>query len=524
VHYVFNFTATSGGEVDDRIVRNSFVTVMASALLVFAVPAPELTSKAVDRIAASLSSSSPDSRAVRWSDCDDESDAGVVLQCGTLTVPLDYANPNRGTITLALIKRRADDGARRRGTLMVNPGGPGGSGVWMVKNLAPRAALHFGETVAEEFDIVGFDPRGVARSGAIRCVDDRFMDSMLLGEATPPTASLEVQRACTERYGETLSLYSTATTARDLDRIRAAVGDQQLTFYGASYGTYLGAVYASMFPNRIRAMVLDAAYLPNFSSTEEWLLGEVAPFELALQRWANWCQRDSTCQRNAGPNPIATWDDVAAAIRTKPLPSGADVPTNERILQLATQTSLYRVVDYPDLSDAIGRARVGDGSALYTLAADSLGRSNDGTWPASSQSPIVIACASGLRNWKEPRDLEAAANRIRRAAPHFSSLATVGDLVAPCTHMLPRAKLISLKTVSSGAIVVIGGRNDPATPLAQAETMQRALGKRVSLVINEGEGHIARRTSSCITAVIESTIAAQRVPVDRYSCAPDPAS
>ncbi len=470
----------------------------------------------------SSSATAPTGAPVVWRDCVQDGETNPKpLQCATLDVPLDYANANRGTLALALIKRPADDGARRRGTLIVNPGGPGGSGVWMVRNFAPRAAQHFGDSVATQFDIVGFDPRGVAGSGPIRCVDNSFMDTLLLGEATPRTASLDVQRACMEKYGETLSLYSTAATARDLDRIREAVGDRQLTFYGSSYGTYLGAVYASLFPNRVRTLVLDAAYLPNFASTEEWLLGEVAPFESALQRWANWCQRDATCQRNVGPDPIATWEEVATRIRSKKLLSGADIAMSERILQLATQTSLYRIVDYPDLSDAIGRARVGDGSALYALAADSLGRGRDGTWPASSQSPIVIACASGLRNWIEPRDLDAAAKRLRVAAPHFWTLATVGDLAAPCNRMLARSKPISLRTVNSGAILVIGGRYDPATPLAQAESMQRALGKRSSLVINEVEGHIARRTSSCITGVIESAIALQRVPVDRYSCAAD---
>jgi pimeloyl-ACP methyl ester carboxylesterase len=466
--------------------------------------------------------SGPASR-LAWQPCEESGAEG--LQCATISVPLDHQRPKGPKLTLALIKRPAENVGARKGSLIVNPGGPGGSGVWMVKNLAPRAALHFGEMVAENFDIIGFDPRGVARSGALRCVSDEWLDATYFSDATPLNANKELQTACLDKYGPSLANYSTEATARDLDLIRASLGEAQLTFYGASYGTYLGAVYVSLFPSRVRAMVLDSAYMPsevvyNSRTTEDWVRNDLVPFEEALQRWSDWCRSQSTCRAKVGANPTKAWDLVAATLRTRTIPSGADLPTNLRVLQMATQTSLYRTVDYQSLADALGAAINGDGSQLFTLAAESLGRV-DGEWPASSQAPIVISCASGLRVNSEPRDLEAGASRVRAAAPHFSTFASVGDLTAPCDQMTPRASLVRLREARSGSFVVIGGASDPATPIVNAKAMQRALGSRASLVINEAEGHIARRSSACITSVIESVIALTNAPVDGYTCVPD---
>jgi pimeloyl-ACP methyl ester carboxylesterase len=198
-----------------------------------------------------------------WGACDDPSAVDPSLECATLQVPLDYDAPNGDSIDLALIRIPAS--GDRAGAVLFNPGGPGASGYEYAANGGTTYTAALG---TQAFDFVGFDPRGVDRSGGIRCVTDEYMDQHLYIDGTPDTPEEQALAdesengfvdACKEKYGDTLRFYSTANTARDMDAIRVALGDEQISFLGISYGTYLGAVYATMFPDRVRAMATRPA-------------------------------------------------------------------------------------------------------------------------------------------------------------------------------------------------------------------------------------------------------------------------
>ena len=212
-----------------------------------------------------------------WGPC--EEGIGEPFECATLAVPLDYDDPAGPTIDLAVIRYPADPEVRE-GAILLNPGGPGGSGYDFASAAAESFDFEMG--LAGRFDIVGFDPRGVDRSGGIDCIDDAGDRRRYLyaddtpDDAVEAAASVAQQMmfgpACREVYGDTLHLYSTENTARDMDMIRAALGDEQLSYIGISYGTYLGGVYATLFPERVRAMVLDSAYEPSGDSEyDQWV-------------------------------------------------------------------------------------------------------------------------------------------------------------------------------------------------------------------------------------------------------------
>ena len=225
----------------------------------------------------------PDDGILDWTDCPEEDTPSVgEVECATLTVPLDYENPDGKQIDLALIRTPAGDD--REGAVLTNPGGPGGSGVDLVVNAGSTMQAEMG---LDDFDIVGFDPRGVDRSGGISCVSDEVQDKYLYVDPTPDDAAeaqlydeakTAIPDACRQKYGDDLVHYSTANTARDMDEIRKALGDEQITFLGISYGTYLGAVYATMFPDQVRAMVLDSAYEPTGDTIEQQYLTQLARF------------------------------------------------------------------------------------------------------------------------------------------------------------------------------------------------------------------------------------------------------
>jgi pimeloyl-ACP methyl ester carboxylesterase len=326
-----------------------------------------------------------------WGPCDDEPDAtDPSLECGRLSVPLDHADPGGERLQLALVRLPAVEGDAV-GVLLVNPGGPGASGVDMV--LQGAAGLPY-ELGAERFDIVGFDPRGVDRSGGIECLTDAEMDATMYVDDTPDTpeeqAALDAAEslfddACVARYGDGLRHYSTEATARDMDLLRAALGEQLITYYGASYGTYLGAVYATLFPDRVRAMVLDAAYEPTGDTIEEQYSAQLVGFEQAFDGWVAWCQQDTSCAVH-GPDVWATWEQLADALDAAPVPAQDGRSANQTVLYGATTAALYSESSWPVLADAMAAAQAGDGTGLYRLADGYAGRNPDGTYPSLLQS------------------------------------------------------------------------------------------------------------------------------------------
>lgn len=466
---------------------------------------------------------------IEWGACTDKLAEDPVLECATLAVPLDYDTPDGDTLDLAVVRVPAT--GDRQGAVLFNPGGPGGSGF---EPIAVSGSVIQSELGLTQFDIIGFDPRGVDRSGGIKCVDDAFQDAHLYLDDTPDTpeeqalldeADQGFVDGCKANYGDTLKFYSTANTARDMDSIRAGLGDEQMTFLGISYGTYLGGVYATLFPDRVRAMVLDSAYEPNGDTIEQQYLTQLVGFEGAFNDWAAWCEDDTACSFNA-PDVGARWDALRLLLDATPLIATDGRKGNQSTLDRATTAALYSKSEWPVLAAALAAAEAGDPAGIFSLADDYNGRNKDGTFNTLFQSIGIISCASGIST-PPPDNPEALLAKIKEQAPRFGADVTIGDLTDTdgddCEQLTGRTDVVPLDYSGAGPIVVVGGTNDPATPIRWAEEMTAELGPNARMVTFTGEGHGQLLASVCVTDIEAALLADLTLPEDGTVCDPDPA-
>ena len=462
-----------------------------------------------------------------WGTCDDDAVSDEQLECATLTVPLDHGDPEGGTIDLALVRVPAT--GDRKGAVLFNPGGPGGSGFDFIAYSGSVIQQQLG---LGDFDLVGFDPRGVDRSNGIRCVDDAFMEQHLYLDDTPDTPeeqalldedSTGFVEGCTKNYGDTLRFYSTEATARDMDLMRAAMGDEQISYLGISYGTYLGAVYATLFPDRVRAMALDSAYEPNGDTVDEQYLTQIVGFEHAFDDWVSWCETNAECAFSAD-DVGARWDDLRTTLDESPLTGAEGRTVNQSTLDTATQAALYSESDWPVLGTALQNAVEGDGDGLLSLADSYKGRNADGTFDTLFQSIGIIECASGIEQ-QPPSDPEALVAKIKEQAPRFGADVTVDDLTdtdSGCSELMPPQQPVEIDYTAGGPVVIIGGTNDPATPIRWAEEMTAGMGPNARMVTYTGEGHGQLLVSTCVTDIEAAVIADLELPDEGTVCDPDP--
>ncbi len=472
-----------------------------------------------------------DAGTIEWGTCHDDLAEDETLECATLTVPLDYSSPDGETIDIALV--RAPATSSRDGAVLFNPGGPGGSGF---DPIAVNGTFLQSTLGLEHFDVIGFDPRGVDRSGGITCVDDQYMDTHAYLDDTPDTPAEQelldtsdssFDEACTTKYGDTLRFYSTANTARDMDAIRAGLGDDQLSFLGISYGTYLGGVYATLFPDRVRGMVLDSAYEPNGDTVEQQYLTQLVGFEKAFNEWASSCQDDGTCAFN-DTDVGARWDALRLQLDEHPLAADDGREINQSTLDTATQAALYSESQWPVLSAALAAAEKGDGSQILALGDEYNGRHEDGTYDTLFQSFGIIKCASGITA-QPPTDPEALLKKIHEQAPRFGKSVTLEDLTPKegedydgCHTLTGAAEPVELGYAGKGPIVIIGGTNDPATPIRWAEEMTAELGPNARMVKYTGEGHGQLLVSTCVTDIEATLLSSLELPAEGTVCDPDP--
>ena len=467
---------------------------------------------------------------IEWGTCTDDLVTEDVMECATMTVPLDYSAPDGDTIDIALV--RAPASSDREGAVLFNPGGPGGSGF---SPIAINGTYLQSALGLEHFDLVGFDPRGVDRSGGIKCVDDAYMDEHAFIDDTPDTPEEQAlydddssfDDACTAKYGDTLRQYSTENTARDMDAIRVGLGDQQITYLGISYGTYLGGVYATLFPDNVRAMVLDSAYEPNGDTVEEQYLTQLVGFENAFNDWAAWCESDEVCEFHAA-DVGKRWDALRVQLDEHPLTADDGREINQATLDTATSSALYSKSEWPALGAALATAENGDGAQLIAMADAYNGRNDDGTWDSLFQSFGVIRCASGITT-QAADDPEALLQKIHEQAPRFGADVTLDDLVATddgdidgCSTLTGAVQPVELGYEGDGPIVVIGGTNDPATPIRWAEEMTAEMGPSARMVTFTGEGHGQLLSSTCVTDIEAALLADLTLPDDGTVCDPDP--
>ncbi|MFN0090451.1 MAG: alpha/beta hydrolase [Acidimicrobiales bacterium] len=443
-----------------------------------------------------------------WTDCDRG------FECATISVPLDYADANRGTIELALVRLPARQASRRIGSLLVNPGGPGASGVEFVRD---NSAV-FSGLLRDRFDLVGFDPRGVGRSAAVDCVDtELYEDEPGFAPADEPavtarTLELTAQyvAGCQARSGRVLPFVGTMNAARDLDRIRAAVGDERLTYLGFSYGTALGAAYAAMHPERVRALALDGADALGKTDAEV-AEAQFRAFEAAFDAFAADCAQRRTCPLRAEGADAAFAAVDARLRRGRPLPV-SDQPGRKVVreeLYLATIAAMYSEETWSSLATGLAEAQQGDGRILQRLADLYLQRRDDGTYPNLFEANTAIGCADNA----ERMSTEEALRRGRAFGAQLEHFGPVADtMLLGCVGWPAAREPLEARPYRGPApLLVVGGTGDPATPYQWAVDMTELL-QPATLVTRNGEGHISYVASRCAAQKIDSYLVDLIVP------------
>jgi pimeloyl-ACP methyl ester carboxylesterase len=453
---------------------------------------------------------------LQWEPCDEE------FECTTVDVPLDYAAPEAEVIELAVLRSPAR-GDERIGSLLVNPGGPGGSGVEYARSGPVN------DDVADRFDVVGFDPRGVGDSAPIDCLDDAALDDFIEADGSPDdpaeVAVLRKQAAafvtgCTERSGEFLPHIATTNVARDLDILRAVLGDDVLYFRGASYGTDIGATYADLFPDRVGRMVLDGAGDPMLTG-EQFLLGQATGVERALTAYLQSCATDEECPLGESEaDARSTLMTLLELIDATPLPTGDDGrPLTQSLAVLGIVLPLYLSPDegFPLLNLALKRALGDDGSALLLLADEYLRRNSDGTFDGNlNEANYAVNCVD--RPWTtDVEQIAASIPAFEAASPVFGSYLAWSGLV--CAEWpVPGAPPTAVTAAGADPILVIGTTGDLATPYEWAQALAAQLESGV-LLTYEGGSHTAyRRGSDCIDDAVDEYLVDGTVPEDGLRC------
>jgi pimeloyl-ACP methyl ester carboxylesterase len=474
---------------------------------------------------AARPSASAGPQSARWTACDDvaeqvsgRQDALFSYSCATVRVPQDWRHPGGDTFAVALIRARAKDQANRIGSLLVNPGGPGASGV----ELAVHLTAVLPTVVLRRFDVVGFDPRGVGRSTRLDCIPDRVKDALAAADPDPESQQAfdaqvglwrEAASRCQRLYGERLGLFSTEQTARDLETLRRAVGDAKTTYLGYSYGSLLGAVYAHLFPTRVRALVLDGAVDPQ-SGPAESAERQAAGFERAFRDFAAACrQQGSRCP--AGPDAVSTLRRVLAEVARQPLRTADGRQVTDGHVVTAVAAALYAQSEWTRLARALAAARAGDGGPVLRLADEYNTRRDDGTYTDLLDAFTAVTCADEATppTVAQVRRLQA---EWRARHPLFGAPLAM-SLVACAVWPAPHDPYPTGPARGAPPILVVGTTGDPATPYENTPKLARVLGTGVVLTW-DGEGHTAYPQTRCVVAAVDAYLLALQVPSARRTC------
>jgi pimeloyl-ACP methyl ester carboxylesterase len=452
-----------------------------------------------------------------WTACRDTD------ECAQLQVPLDYAKPSGRSIGISVLKVPATGGAHRLGSMVVDPGGPGVSGV----DYAAGAEGVYGVALRRVYDIVGFDPRGVGSSTPLRCASDQQLDTVLTSDPDPDSPAearrsqdlmRDLGRGCLRDSGDLARHISTVEVAKDLDVLRAALGDTRLTYFGASYGTFIGATYANLFPRRVGRMVLDGALDPRSTSLELNLV-QAHGFEVALRAYVGACVAEGDCFLGAtvdeGTGRIRSFlDDVEAA----PVTTASGRRLTAADAQYGISYPLYARDGWAVLDTALRNAFAGDASLLMGLADGYLHRNADGSFADNAfEAFYAVNCLDhddGIPASQWRRYLP----RFERASPTFGAAFAYSTTTCDTWPVHTGRGPERLRAVGSPPIMVVGTTRDPATPLVWARALAAQLDRGV-LVTRDGDGHTAyRRGSACVDDTVERYLVDGAVPRREVHC------
>ena len=450
--------------------------------------------------------------------------SGMTYDCAAVAVPRNWAAPVAGqTYDVQLLRIRSQTQHDRIGSLLVNPGGPGVSGIDTAVYLSFGQALGGLPTaITDRFDIVGFDPRGVGRSDPIRCISAADKDKMNAADPDPTSQAVfdevvalnqRVADGCGRKYGDQLSLFSTEQAARDMEAIRAAVGDAKTTYLGYSYGTLLGATYAQLYPKSIRALVLDGAVDPKedaVSASETQAKG----FERAFGNFTAWCK--ATPRRCAiAPDARGAVTDALAKAENSPVRGEDGREATPGWIFAAVVASLYVESSWQRLAQAIDDLPTGRAKGVFDLADAFVEREPDGTYSNQADVFLTVTCvdAKDAPSVDRIRQLQS---QWRAKYPLFGG--PLAMTLLPCAFW-PGHKDPYPTGPAAGAppIVVVGTTGDPATPYENTADLATMLGTGHVLTW-EGEGHTAYPSTRCIANAVDAYLIDLRVPAEGQRC------
>lgn len=504
--------------------RRALPSILAAAALVLAgcSAAPDTTEGTAPSTAAAVEGVPADlmgfyTQEVDWEGCGEQTD------CAEVAVPLDYDEPDGQEIGIAV--KRYNSGGPDAPALFLNPGGPGGSGTamidWFPQSLSQR--------MLAAWNPVGFDPRGVNLSSAVDCLTDAELDEYLARSFDTSTragldeysaAMTEFGQACAERTGDLLAHVDTESAARDLDILRAVVGESEtLDYMGFSYGTYLGAVYADLFTERVGRLTLDGAVDPALD-VAELALGQAAGFEAAVQEYVDDCLAGPDCPltgpRERALEQISTLLDVTMAT---PLPT--EDPDRDLTNSLATSAILMALYDaslWPYLSTGLAAAMAGDGSVLLFLADFASSRLEDGTYEDNSQEAFLAINCLDYPVEGDIEDWSATAAEIAGLSPTFGDALAWTEIACAAWPHAAQKERGPVSAVGSAPILVVGTTRDPATPYEWAVALADQLAEG-HLLTYEGNGHTAYgRSNSCVVDAVDGFMLEGQLPAEGASC------
>lgn len=458
------------------------------------------------------------SQKVVWEPCEDK------MQCAKVKVPLDYAKPDGATIEIAALKMPST-GGKKQGSLLVNPGGPGASGYDFVKD---AGFSNFSDKVRANYDLIGFDPRGVKRSAPVTCLADKERDEARekiyapetdAGLATLLSDNKAIAQKCAQKTGPVLGHIDTVSAAKDLDVLRAVVNDAKLNYAGFSYGTFLGSTYASLFPDNVGRMLLDGAIDPSLGA-EELTLGQAKAFDKALRAYVEHCMQQEKCPLSGTVDDgVQQISDVIQSVSAAPRAAqdGRVVGGNTFVSGLIVP--LYANENWPALTQALEAAMQGDVSLMLRLADLGANRSSNGKYTSNTTFAFSAINCLDYPMTSDPAAMRAEEQRLREASPTLGYFFAYGGTnCANWPYKNVRTAPAPAEYTGSSPIVVVGTTGDPATPVEWAGALSKQLGN-ASLLTWKGQGHTAYgRANSCIRDAVDSYLVEGKEPADNTVC------
>jgi len=453
---------------------------------------------------------------IEWKACDGSTSTQV--ECGNIEVPFDYADPDQGSFVLNVKKLNAASPADRIGSMMVNPGGPGFGG----SSLADDAQYYFSQDLIDRFDIIAWDPRGTGESTpAVNCVDtfDEYF-----GLDSPPETPEEKQALidasqafndkCAENSGTILPYISTKASAQDINSLRLALGEEKVSFFGFSYGSELGTTWATMFPETVRAIVVDGAVDPNASSIQEGM-AQAKGFEGQLATFLKQCSERTTCEFHNDGDAEAAFDQLVLDIDAKPLEVSKDrTLVTQGVLFTAVAQAMYSDYYWPQLSEALSAAQGGDGKGILQLYDDYYQRKDDGTYGNELEAFLAISCLDdpGATSTDE---VDSHIEDFIAAAPRLGGNFAYGYSCA--LWPVKQAAKVNITGKGAGPIVVVGTTGDAATPLSSTRKMAQGLEQGILIVVDANQ-HTGYGANSCVVKAVDDYLIKLTVPANETTC------